>query len=65
MFFDLGANTATDYHESMNILIKADEMFSELPSSVRLKFNNDPASFLTFVNNPNNLPALAEIYPRA
>lgn len=43
------------YQESLNIIKKADEMFAELPSNVRNRFENDPSAFLTFVQNPDNL----------
>lgn len=47
-------NTPTDYHESMNAVLEAQDMFDSLPSSVRKRFHNDPASFLDFVGNPDN-----------
>ena len=42
------------YHEAMNEIIKADDMFMELPSKVRKRFGNDPAQFLEFVSDPDN-----------
>jgi len=54
-------NTATDYHESMNIVIRANDMFADLPSSVRKQFDNNPAEFLNFVQNPDNISKLAEM----
>jgi len=54
-------NNATDYQESMNIVIKADEMFSELPSQARKHFDNDPAAFLDFVQDPANHHKLHEL----
>ena len=54
-------NTDVDYHQSMNIIIKADEMFGDLPSAVRKQFENDPAQFLKFVSNPDNISKLAEM----
>jgi len=53
--------TQCDYHESMNIIRKADEMFLDLPATVRKKFDNDPGKFLTFVENPENHSKLAEM----
>jgi phage internal scaffolding protein len=47
-------NTPSDYHESMNAVIAADEMFQTLPSGVRRRFHNDPGYFLDFVGNPAN-----------
>ena len=54
-------NNATDYQESMNIVIKADEMFSELPAQARKHFDNDPAAFLDFVQDPANHDKLHEL----
>lgn len=54
-------NTALDYHESQNIILKANDMFSELPSPVRKQFNNDPASFLDFVSDESNHSKLQEM----
>lgn len=54
-------NNDIDYHTSQNIIIKADKMFSELPSSVRKEFENNPAEFLKFVNNEENNEKMAEL----
>jgi len=40
--------------ESFEIVEKAREMFSELPSSVRKRFGNDVVGFLAFVQDPAN-----------
>lgn len=50
-----------DYQTAFNVVIKANEMFESLPSSVRKRFNNDPASFLSFVDDPANSEALIEM----
>lgn len=47
-------NNAIDYHESQNIIIKANDMFGDLPSSIRREFDNDPAKFLDYVQDPEN-----------
>lgn len=54
-------NTPADYHESMNAVLKADEMFGTLPSSVRRRFHNDPGNFLEFVADPNNSDELIKM----
>lgn len=54
-------NTEADYHASMNIVLKANQMFSELPAAIRKQFQNDPASFLDFVNDENNHDKLQEM----
>lgn len=40
--------TETDYHDAMNTVVSANEMFEDLPSKAREFFNNDPAMFLKF-----------------
>ena len=54
-------NTGMDYHTSMNMIRKADEMFLDLPSQAREQFGNDPAKFMDFVHNPENHGQLAEM----
>lgn len=43
-----------DYQESMNKVIAAQEAFDALPSVVRKRFENDPAQFLAFAQDPDN-----------
>lgn len=43
-----------DYHTSMNQVLETNKLFMTLPSKMRLKFNNDPGSFVEFVSNPEN-----------
>lgn len=43
-----------DYQSSLNQVIAAQDMFASLPSSLRNRFSNNPASFLDFVSNPSN-----------
>ncbi|AXL15277.1 internal scaffolding protein [Microviridae sp.] len=56
-----GENTGIEYQDAMNLLIKADEVFMELPSKVRKFFENDPAKFLEFTENPKNADKLVEL----
>lgn len=46
--------SAPDYQAAMNALIEADEMFASLPAKVRNRFENDPAKFLEFAQDPSN-----------
>ena len=46
-----GETDGTTFHEAMNIVCEAQEAFSELPSSLRNRFGNDPAAYLDFVSN--------------
>jgi len=43
-----------DYQEALNIKLVADQMFAELPSKVRNRFENNPQLFLTFCEDPAN-----------
>jgi len=52
---------AVDLHEAMNIIADAQEMFATVPAAIRKEFNNDPAEFVSFVTNPENLPRLREL----
>lgn len=51
---EYGDTTAPDYLEANLIIAKANTMFEELPSSIRAKFENDPAKFLEFVQDDKN-----------
>lgn len=53
--------SASNYHEAMNQVLRAQDMFNSLPSSVRSRFENDPAKFLEFAQNHENAEALAEM----
>lgn len=46
---------APDFHQAQVILTTAQEQFNALPSSVRTRFDNDPARFLAFVHDRSNL----------
>lgn len=48
-------STSVDFHEAMNIVIRAQEQFEALPSSVRDKFDNDPSKMLDFVSKKENI----------
>lgn len=44
-----------DYHTAMNLTRDAEQMFDDLPSSLRKKFENLPGNFMDFVQDPDNL----------
>lgn len=52
---------ATDYHSAMNLILQADQAFSELPADVRLRFNNDAGAFVDFVSDSANLAQMREM----
>lgn len=47
--------SSVDYHEAMTIVAQAKQQFEALPSSVRDKFDNDPAKMLDFVSKKENI----------
>lgn len=54
--FEFGdAISEYSYQESMNAVIEADRLFSELPSRIRERFGNDPAQLFAFLDDRNNL----------
>lgn len=52
---------APEYHEACNAVLAADAAFMSLPSGLRKRFNNDPAAFLEFAQDPANQEAMAEL----
>lgn len=50
-----------DFHQAQNLVVKANEMFAEIPAGIRQKFGHDPARFLEFALNPDNAPQMAAI----
>jgi len=53
--------SALDYHTALNQAIEAKEAFASLPSGIRNQFQNDPAQFLAFVEDPENQEAMIEM----
>lgn len=50
-FDDVSGN---DFQEAMEITTRAKEEFLTLPATIRKQFDNNPAQFLDFVQNPAN-----------
>lgn len=50
-----------DYQECLNKVMFAQEQFAGLSSKVRARFENDPAKFLAFAINPQNLKDMVEL----
>ncbi len=50
-----GDASSVDYLDALLVISQANEMFADLPSSVRKRFNNNPEEFLEFAQNPDNL----------
>ncbi len=56
-----GEVPAIDLQEALNIAIDAEDMFDDLPSSIRDKFRNNPVEFLEFVQNQDNIEEMREL----
>lgn len=52
---------APSYHEALNVVIEAEELFGSLPSHVRKRFHNNPEDFLTFAHDPKNSDEMVKL----
>lgn len=52
---------AEDYHASLLKVSEAQEMFASLPAQIRARFENEPANFLSFVDDPANRSEMARM----
>lgn len=52
-----------DLLEAHKRLERAEYIFDSLPSEVKREFNQSPAEFFTFANDPDNAGRLKEIWP--
>lgn len=50
-----------EFQEALHMVMRAEESFETLPSTVRARFNNDPTAFLEFTTNPANAAELVEL----
>lgn len=53
--------TGNDFMEANLMILKARESFMSLPSELRKRFDNNPASFLDFVQNPDNVEEMYDL----
>ena len=44
-----------EYQDALQLVVDARDAFEALPSHVRSRFENDPAKFVDFMSNPDNL----------
>jgi len=58
--FTYDDNPNNDFQETMNMILKAKESFSSVPSEIRKKFDNDPAKFMDFIHNGDNQQQLID-----
>lgn len=50
-----------DFHQAMNTVARAGEMFDALPANIRKKFGHDPGEFLEYIQNPDNAAEAREL----
>lgn len=49
------------FHDAVNQVLSAQDMFMTIPARVRAEFNNDPGEFLAFVSDPANADRMVEL----
>ena len=49
-----------DFQEAQMMMAKAQSMFEQLPSGIRGKFENNPAKFMDFANDPANAEEMVQ-----
>lgn len=59
--FQFDEMPGNDFQEAMLIVTKAQQTFESLPSGVRKQFNNNPAEFLDYVQNPENIDGMIKL----
>ncbi|AZL82810.1 internal scaffolding protein [Apis mellifera associated microvirus 8] len=52
---------APSYQQAVQVVIDAERMFGSLDAKIRKEFDNDPAKFLAFVDDPANADKLIEM----
>jgi len=53
--------TGMDFQDMQNKVVEAQSLFDALPSSIRNRFANNPAEFLSFVSDPSNKSELGKM----
>lgn len=50
-----------EYAEALNVVIRANESFAEIPSHIREQFDNNAGLFFEFATNPKNKEKMIEM----
>jgi phage internal scaffolding protein len=50
-----------DYRTALEHVKRSEEAFMRLPPKVRTRFDNDPAMFLDFIDNPANVKEMVDL----
>jgi len=53
--------TVNNYQDALNLVLAADEAFNSLPAAIRTRFDNDPAKYVEFFENPKNADEAIEL----
>jgi len=53
--------TGMDFQDMQNKVVEAQNLFNDLPSSLRNRFHNDPAEFLEFCGDPANRDEMSKL----
>lgn len=56
-----GFADSASFHDCMNIVVRAEEMFADLPAATRRRFGNSPGAFLDFIKDEANLPEMRKL----
>lgn len=56
-----GFASSQTFQECMEIVRTAEQMFADLPSETRARFQNRPGAFLDFVQDPKNVPEMVRM----
>ena len=59
MFGDF--DSASQFQDMMDLIVKAQESFDALPSHVRDRFKNDPRELLEFIDDEDNLDEAVDL----
>lgn len=51
----------TDYREALERVQYANEVFNSLPAKLRAQFSNNPAEFVDFATNPENIDEMRKM----
>ncbi|AXL15272.1 internal scaffolding protein [Microviridae sp.] len=50
-----------DFREAMEKVLNIETQFAQLPAKIRGQFDHDPATFLEFVEDPDNIPEMIDL----
>lgn len=52
---------AYDFRTAMDAIVAAERSFAAMPAEVRKRFGNDPAEFVEFCGNPDNIDEMIKL----